>query len=523
MVEFLNNNNSGFNQWNANKNAKTKSGGLGGFFWWLLIFLASWWLLSSWLNPNSKKVTVDETNAVAPVVDLSGVPQQTIESDKINANLQGLRISNVKLSEFADGKSDDVVTLISGDGAYIEVGLTPTGTTAPDVKTKWTKNKDGYTWRNKDGVVFNRVTTINDYVITITDKITNNSNRDFGFAPYTKIVRANDMKSSAGVYTGSVAYANNKLEHKDWVSFDKKSYAYSTTNGFAGFVDQYWETVASIDSPDQTMRIKKAGDLYNADITAGQVSIAPGKTESITTNIYVGPRDNTILKSVENVIPGIKKSIDYGWFWFLAQPMVWALNGLNAFVGNYGVAIILLTLLIRLLMWPLTRKSYTSMMDMQKLQPEMQRIQKLYANDKQRQQIEIARLYQTHKTSPMSGCLPMLIQLPIFFALYKALLVSIQMRNANFLWIHDLSAMDPYFILPILMGLTMWLQQILQTPQSKTSDKNDVTAQTQKVMKWMPLLFTLMFVWMPAGLVLYWTVSNIFGIGQMYFIKKNTK
>ena len=205
--------------------------------------------------------------------------------------------------------------------------------------------------------------------------------------------------------------------------------------------------------------------------------------------------------------------------------MLWALNGLNSIVMNYGVAIIILTILLRLVIWPLTRKSYTSMIAMQKMQPEMARIQKLYANDKARMQMELMRLYQTHKTSPMSGCLPMLIQIPIFFALYKALLISVQMRSAHFLWISDLAAMDPYFILPILMGLTMWLQQYLQTASTakKEENKNDPVAQTQKVMKWMPLIFTVMFAWMPAGLVLYWTVSNIFGIGQMYYIKKYAK
>ena len=199
------------------------------------------------------------------------------------------------------------------------------------------------------------------------------------------------------------------------------------------------------------------------------------------------------------------------------------INAINSIVMNYGIAIIIMTILLRLLMWPLTRKSYTSMAAMQKMQPEMQRIQKLYANDKQRMQIEIMKLYQTHKTSPMSGCLPMLIQIPIFFALYKALLISVQMRNAHFLWISDLAVMDPYFILPILMGASMWLQQRLQSGALKSADKNDVAAQTQRAMRWMPIIFTVMFAWMPAGLVLYWTVSNLFGILQMYIIKRNMK
>ena len=137
--------------------------------------------------------------------------------------------------------------------------------------------------------------------------------------------------------------------------------------------------------------------------------------------------------------------------------------------------------------------------------------------------MEMMKLYQTHKTSPMSGCLPMLIQIPIFFALYKALLVSVQMRNAHFLWISDLSAMDPYFILPILMGATMFLQQRLQSPKLSAGNTNDIAAQTQRMMRWMPILFTVMFAWMPAGLVLYWTVSNIFSIIQMQIIKRKSK
>jgi len=132
-------------------------------------------------------------------------------------------------------------------------------------------------------------------------------------------------------------------------------------------------------------------------------------------------------------------------------------------------------------------------------------------------------VYQTHKTSPMSGCLPMLIQIPIFFALYKALLISVQMRNAHFLWISDLATMDPYFILPILMGATMWLQQYLQSSNKDSTDTNSIAAQTAKTMKWMPILFTIMFAWMPSGLVLYWTVSNIFGIGQMMWLKYKEK
>jgi YidC/Oxa1 family membrane protein insertase len=303
----------------------------------------------------------------------------------------------------------------------------------------------------------------------------------------------------------------------------KKPQAYQTVGGFVGFADQYWETVVNVDSPDQTIRIKKIGARFQADTSAALVQVAAGKTAAITTKIFAGPRDQSVVRDAAVAIPGLNQTIDYGWFWFLSRPLLWSLNAIHGFVLNYGLAIILLTLALRVLMWPLTRKSYTSMAAMQKMQPELQRIQKLYAHDKARQQMEMMKLYQTHKTSPMSGCLPMLLQIPIFFGLYKALLISVPMRGAGFLWISDLAVMDPYFILPILMGATMWWQQNLQTAKTAKSDTADPMAQTQKIMKWMPIIFTFMFAWMPAGLVLYWTVSNLFGIGQMYVIKKGMK
>ena len=518
MVQYLDNNNSGFATWNANRAAMKKRGGLG-FLWWFIIFMAAWWAIGIFIGNKTKTDAIPANEIVE--IDVSAVPVNKIVSDKISANVRGLRVSNVDLHDFADGAT--TVKLLNGDNEFIEVGVTANGTTAPTADTVWKTDGDRYTWRNADGVDFYRTVEINGYVITVNDEIKNNTKRDLSFAPYARVQRANDKVSSAGVYTGAIAYANGDVEHDDWRAIAKKPRAYTTTNGFAGFADQYWETVASIDAPDQTIRTQKYGDLYQADTNARAVNVAAGNTINIKTNIFTGPRDSTVLKNVAPIINGIDKTIDYGWFWFLAMPMLWLINTINALVMNYGVAIIIMTILLRLLMWPLTRKSYTSMAAMQKMQPEMQRIQKLYANDKARMQMEIMKLYQTHKTSPMSGCLPMLIQIPIFFALYKALLISVQMRNAHFLWISDLAAMDPYFILPILMGTSMWLQQRLQSGATKSVDKNDVAAQTQRAMRWMPIIFTVMFAWMPAGLVLYWTVSNLFGILQMYIIKHNMK
>ncbi len=519
MVKYMDNNNSGFAQWNANKNAAQKKSPFSGFLWWTLIFIAAWWTIGLFMAPKNSA----QTNETVSVVDVSSVPVTEISSDKINASVQGLRISDVKLSDYTVAPdTTENVTLLGNDNNFIEVGILATGTTAPVATTVWNQADGVNTWRNSDGVKFTREIRTDGYVIHIIDKIENHSKNDIAIAPYARIVRDNDMESASGVTSGAIAYVNSDTESVPWQKLDKKSYAYSTTNGFAGFADQYWETVVAVGMPDQTIRIKKSGDKYSSDIAAATIHLTAGGVAFFGTDIFVGPRDQTVLDAVESTIPGISETIDYGWFWFLARPMLWVLNGIHHVVMNYGVAIIIMTILLRLLMWPLTRKSYVSMAAMQKMQPEMQRIQKLYANDKMRLQMEMMKLYQTHKTSPMSGCLPMLIQIPIFFALYKALLVSVQMRNAHFLWISDLSAMDPYFILPILMGVTMYLQQRLQSPQTNNSG-NDAVAQTQRMMRWMPVLFTVMFAWMPAGLVLYWTVSNIFGIIQMQIIKRQSK
>ena len=536
MVKFLDNN-SGFNAWSANKDAAKPKSRLGGFLLWCAIFLGALFLINRCTAPKETVAPTDAELAVISNEVAAEIPSHEISSDKITADVRGIRMSNIALTDFAASpKKDDAsrVTLLDETGDFVQVGLVSTGTTAPDEKTTWTEftplnaNSDAdantgakhynMMWRNSDGVIFSRTISVDGYTITVTDVADNKTKHDISFAPYARFVRGRGAESY--VDSGAVANVNSKVNYVDWDKMDKKSSAYSTTNGFVGFADQYWKTVADVKSPDQTMRVRHIADKYIADTIAAPITVAPNTTGMFTTTIFAGPREPRVLDVAETTIPNIAKTMDYGWFWFFSRPMLWALNVLNSFVMNYGVAIILLTILLRLLMWPLTRKSYTSSIAMQKMQPEMQRIQKLYANDKPRMQMEMMNLYRTHKTSPMSGCLPLLIQIPIFFALYKALIISVNMRNAHFLWISDLAAYDPYFILPILMGVTMWLQQYLQSSHQKAASPDDPVAKTNRMMKWMPILFTIMFAWMPAGLVLYWTVSNIFGVFQTYIIKK---
>ncbi|MDR2412965.1 MAG: membrane protein insertase YidC [Rickettsiales bacterium] len=530
MVRYLDKK-SGFNQWlSGRQSSEKKTSKFSSFFWWLIIFLLSWWLFSSWFAPSGK---TDDNGQKADIVQSGEIPNIPVgmfeaKDSLIQGTVRGIRIESLRLANYKQSKdSKEEVCLLCGGGTeFIEIGLIANGTTAPNIGTDWNApvnynenyNRKLMAFKNADGIEFSREITAENYVINVRDTIRNTGKRDVSFTPYARIVRAGG-ESNAAVATGGIAYANSEIEREDWKDLEKKAHIYQTTNGFAGFADQYWETIAALSAPDQTIRIKKSDDRYQADASAAPVQVGAGKSVEIETRIFAGPRDQSILAAAAASIPGINQTMDYGWFWFLARPMLWGLNAIHGLVMNYGLAIILLTIVLRVLMWPLTRKSYTSMAAMQKMQPEMRRIQKLYANDKARMQMELMKLYQTHKTSPMSGCLPMLLQIPIFFALYKALLISVPMRQAGFLWISDLAVMDPFFILPIIMGATMWWQQKLQG-SAPAADSDDPMAQTQKIMKWLPFIFTIMFVWMPAGLVLYWTVSNLFGIGQMYFIKK---
>jgi len=228
------------------------------------------------------------------------------------------------------------------------------------------------------------------------------------------------------------------------------------------------------------------------------------------TDIYIGPKATPIMNKLG---VGLERSVDYGWFAVIAKPLHDLLLWLHGFLGNYGLCIIVLVLMIKILFyWP-TQKSYESMAEMRKLQPEMTRVRELYGDDRQKMGQEMMALYKKHKVNPMGGCLPILIQVPVFFALYKSLLVSIELRQAPFYgWITDLSAMDPYYVLPIVMGASMIIQQRLNP-----APPDPLQA---KIMKFLPVIFTFMFLFFPSGLVLYWLVNNVLSIAQQWYILK---
>jgi len=256
-------------------------------------------------------------------------------------------------------------------------------------------------------------------------------------------------------------------------------------------------------------RVTRSG--FNiAGFTSPALVLDPGQSGQVSAGFYAGPKDQYRLKEIS---PYLDLSVDYGWLWWIAQPLFWLLIKIYSFVGNWGVAIILLTVLIKALFFKLSATSYKSMANMRRVQPKMVDIREQYADDKQKQSQAMMELYRKEKINPMGGCLPILVQMPVFIALYWVLMESVELRHAPFaLWIDDLSVMDPYFVLPLLMGASMWFMQKLNPPPPDPMQA--------KIMQWMPIVFTFFFLWFPAGLVLYWVVNNLLSMAQQYVITR---
>lgn len=265
-----------------------------------------------------------------------------------------------------------------------------------------------------------------------------------------------------------------------------------------------------------TMKGKLQEGVYRVAMERGDVSIPSGGETSVACSYWIGPKDRELLKDAPN---HLAEAINLGWFSIIARPLVDLLVFFNKYVGNYGVAIILLTVVIKLVFWPLSHKSYKSMEQMKKLQPMLQKLREKHGDDREKMNEEMMRLYKTYKVNPAGGCLPMLVQIPVFFGLYQALLNAIELRHASFVthlpftdmvWLADLSAKDPYYITPIVMGATMLLQQKL------TPAPGDPTQ--AKIMMFMPVVFTFMFLSFPSGLVVYWLCNNVLSIAQQWWM-----
>jgi YidC/Oxa1 family membrane protein insertase len=408
------------------------------------------------------------------------------------------------------------------------------GNDLPTHKTQFTSAADSYkmqegsdkldvslSWTNEQGVKVEKIYTFHrgSYAIDVSYVINNTSPVAIEPAVYYQIVHDSESNQGSAMmptFTGGSYYTEatkfKKLAFKDMA---KNDLSLSAKDGWVGLVQHYF--VGAWIPADNLQRVfytKKLSDnIYSIGSKSVLASVAPGATETVTARLYAGPQTQSQLQSVA---PGLEYTVDYGWLTVIASPLFWVLSAIEKLVHNWGVAIILLTILIKLAFYPLSAASYRSMAQMRELAPRLQRMKEQYGDDRQKLQQAMMELYKTEKINPMGGCLPILVQIPVFIALYWVLLGSVEMRHAPFmLWVQDLSATDPYFVLPILMGATM----IIQTRLNPTPP-DPVQA---KIMMIMPIVFSVFFFFFPAGLVLYWLVNNILSIAQQWHINRQTE
>lgn len=396
-----------------------------------------------------------------------------------------------------------------------------------------------FSWSNSAVKLERQISVDDNYMFTIVDTLVNNSGKPISVALNGVVGRGTDTIKSerSSVHTGFVALVDNRLQETSYDKVEKKEVSYQTKGGWTGMTDKYWQTIFI---PDQDQAVeyinKQVDDMYFASFQMAPQKVESGATVTKTTHLFAGAKDLNLINAYQKTlnIPKFDLTIDFGWFYFLTKPFLYFLQWLYALVGNMGIAILVFATLLRLALLPVATKSYISMAKMKKIQPQMQALQERYKGDRVRLQQEMMALYKREKVNPAGGCLPMLIQIPVFFALYKVLSVSLQMRQAPFFWwIKDLSAPDPSSVftlfglvpwpipsflnlgvMPILMGLTMYVQQKM-APQPANADKTQVN-----MFKYMPIMFTFMMGQFAVGLIIYWTWSNLLSIAQQKYITK---
>ena len=375
---------------------------------------------------------------------------------------------------------------------------------------------------SKDGVsITKRYTfTRGDYLVQLEHIVDNQTDSDWSANIFAQIKRDRSSDPSQGNAMGMQAYLGAALftpeepyTKIDFDDMDEQNFSQKINGGWLAILQHYFISAwvpSSEGAYNYQTRVLKDKGLYIVGLTGQRFTVAPGSTETVDLQFYAGPKIQDRLKEIAN---GLEYTIDYGWLWFIAQPLFWLLNMLHGVVQNWGLAIILVTVVIKAVFFPLSAASYRSMANMRRVAPKLQDLKERYGDDRQKMSQEMMSLYKEEKINPLGGCLPILVQMPVFIALYWVLMESVELRQAPFyLWIIDLSVKDPFFILPILMGITMFIQTSLNpTPPDPTQ---------AKVMKMMPIMFTFFFMFFPAGLVLYWLVNNILSIAQQSYINK---
>lgn len=500
---------------------------------------------------------------------LPATPRLAIDTPELSGsiNLKGGRLDDLKLVKYRETveKDSPQITLLSPSGTaaphhgyYASFGWLGEGEVAvPDSNTLWKADAKvlkpskpvKMSWDNGKGLVFERTIAIDDnFMFTITDSVRNAGKDTVTLYPYGAITRQSKphTEDTYVLHEGPLGVLGGTLKEIKYKSFlDEARQSIESTGGWLGFTDKYW-LVTLIPSQDEKLTASFSMDVgedalhpanaaFQTDFRGTAVSLAPGAVTEKTLNLFAGAKRVALLDSYGEKLglPLFDRAIDFGWYYYLTKPFLYLLDWMGGVLGNLGLAIIAFTLMLKILTLPLSLKSSRSMAKMKALQPEIVAVQERYKDDPAKLNSELIALYKREKVSPVSGCVPMLFQIPIFFALYKVLYVGMEMRHAPlFGWVKDMSMPDPTSVLtafgyldfsfiphvgvwPILMGISMFLQQKL-SPQP--TDKSQA-----QVFTFMPLLFTFMMSKVAVGLIFYWTVSNLLGIAQQWYVMHKTK
>ena len=485
--------------------------------------------------PNvASTVSIDTT----PIIDNSFTQGTftTVVTDLLTVEIshKGGTIINAYLNEYPkELKSEEKFQLLSNSPDRIfhaQSGLIP-AEQMPTHQSEYTSERQEYflqgnselivplIWKGDNGVIVTKKYHFkpDSYIVEVDYLISNNTNTDQIVNSYTQLVHGSEEESGGGFmmgmqnFSGGATYNDEEIFEKiDFEDFDSSPKT-TSIGGWAAMIQHYF-FAAWIPNDDEkhTYSTKSSRGKYLLTTVNPSSKIAAGTTASLGKNqLYIGPKEHVRL---ELLAPGLDKTVDYGWLFIIAKPVAIFLHWIYSFIGNWALSIVVLTLIIKLAFYKLSEKSFRSMAGMKKLAPRLQKIKETYKDDKQKIGKKTMELYKSEKINPAAGCLPILVQIPVFISVYWVLIEMVELRQTPFLYLPDLSMKDPYFILPLIMGASMWFQQRLNPPPA-----DPIQA---KIMMMLPVVFTVFFLWFPSGLVLYWVTNNILSITQQVYINK---
>ena len=480
----------------------------------------------------------------APVSALSSGRRIRVITDVFEAEIDtvGGDLRHVGLVTYPESleHEDQPFTLLNDSRSHLFIaqsGLLSSDNLAPNHFAEYTSEREEYrlpagedtldvvlTWTHETGLKVSKIYTFHrgEFVVDLKHRVENGSSEEWVGSQYRQLQRVPPVQSGSmldgGVYTYTGGVISTQEKNYQKVSFEdmvEKDLSLQVTGGWVAMIQHYF-LAAWVPDPNglNTFYSRTVeGNRYVLGMLGQQQAVAAGGSADFYTRLYVGPK---IQDRLEALAPNLRLTVDYGFLTIIAQPLFWLLKAIHGVIGNWGWAIIFLTILIKAVFFKLSETSYKSMANMRRMAPQMQKLKDRYGSDRQRLNQAMMEMYKKEKINPLGGCLPILVQIPVFIALYWMLLESVELRQAPFmLWIQDLSTKDPFYVLPLIMGASMFIQQKLNpTPPDPIQ---------AKVMMALPVVFTVFFLWFPSGLVLYWVVNNILSIAQQYVITKRVE